>query len=143
MIYCEYGNKVDENGCQMCACNEPPRKCCRAMTAECLSCAAGVSEAEYCAANPRTYGCEPPRMCCMAMISSCLACSAGISEAEYCAANPNTVGCEPAPTKAAPIMGADKCTWGPSYWCSSKENALACGLNEEDFVPNCQKSWDA
>ena len=25
------------------------------------------------------------------------------------------------------MVGAEKCTWGPSYWCSAPENAQACG----------------
>ncbi|XP_076272651.1 prosaposin-like [Rhynchophorus ferrugineus] len=24
------------------------------------------------------------------------------------------------------IPGSEKCSWGPSYWCESKENALLC-----------------
>ena len=31
--------------------------CCRARTAECMSCIAGQSEQEYCRDNPRTLGC--------------------------------------------------------------------------------------
>ncbi|XP_076272650.1 prosaposin-like [Rhynchophorus ferrugineus] len=26
-----------------------------------------------------------------------------------------------------PLVGANKCTWGPGYWCASKENAVECG----------------
>eukprot|EP00947_MAST-08B_sp_MAST-8B-sp1_P004937 g4937.t1 len=39
--------------------NECPkaRICCKAMTAQCLSCAAGLTEDEYCAKNPATAGC--------------------------------------------------------------------------------------
>merc|ERR1719188_2264495 len=44
---------------------QTPHACCRAMTAECLSCSAGQTEEEYCAENPSTEGC--PRACCMAM----------------------------------------------------------------------------
>lgn len=37
----------------------PPQNiCCKALTAECLACAAGVSVAEYCHAYPKTYGCS-------------------------------------------------------------------------------------
>ena len=32
--------------------------CCRAMTADCLACAAGLSVPEYCANNIETVGCE-------------------------------------------------------------------------------------
>ena len=34
-----------------------PRVCCMAMTATCLSCAAGVTKEEYCASNPKVAGC--------------------------------------------------------------------------------------
>jgi len=33
------------------------KPCCFAMTANCLACAAGMSETEYCAKNPKTAGC--------------------------------------------------------------------------------------
>lgn len=26
-------------------------------------------------------------------------------------------------------VGAEKCTWGPSYWCASRENAQSCGVS--------------
>lgn len=40
----------------------PPRACCRAMTADCLACAEGMDEAEYCAKHPQMIGCvtTPP-----------------------------------------------------------------------------------
>ena len=28
----------------------------------------------------------------------------------------------PTPT----LIGSNKCTWGPSYWCASEENAKEC-----------------
>ena len=31
-----------------------------------------------------------------------------------------------------PMLGAQKCTWGPSYWCDSVENAKECGQGSED-----------
>lgn len=34
-----------------------------------------------------------------------------------------------------PLIGSNKCTWGPSYWCASKENAQECNLTWDD----CQK----
>ncbi|XP_076272652.1 prosaposin-like [Rhynchophorus ferrugineus] len=24
------------------------------------------------------------------------------------------------------LVGAEKCTWGPSYWCASRQNAVSC-----------------
>eukprot|EP01063_Lacrimia_lanifica_P022772 TRINITY_DN302_c0_g1_i13.p3 TRINITY_DN302_c0_g1~~TRINITY_DN302_c0_g1_i13.p3 ORF type:complete len:118 (+),score=41.33 TRINITY_DN302_c0_g1_i13:191-544(+) len=50
-----------------------PKACCRAFTAACMSCQAGLTEAQYCAANPHVVGCQ--------------------TEAQYCRENPNTVGC--------------------------------------------------
>ena len=45
--------------------------CCRAMTAECLACDAGMSEEQYCNMSPQTAGCEA-KACCLAMIAECL-----------------------------------------------------------------------
>ena len=41
------------------ALGSPQRKaCCYALTSSCLSCAAGVSEKEYCQDFPETLGCQ-------------------------------------------------------------------------------------
>lgn len=32
-------------------------------------------------------------------------------------------------------IGSNKCTWGPSYWCASEENANECNFNWNE----CQK----
>jgi len=37
--------------------------CCKAMTLECLACAADQDEETYCFENPETVGCEPPSKC--------------------------------------------------------------------------------
>ena len=44
--------------------NDPDRICCKAMTAQCLACAEGVSPHEYCQEYPQTEGCkrEPDSM---------------------------------------------------------------------------------
>ena len=42
---------------------EEPAMCCKALTAACLSCAAKVTEAEYCKSNPKTVGC-PEKLTC-------------------------------------------------------------------------------
>merc|ERR1711970_1501029 len=68
--------------------------CCDGFTAECLSCAAGLSEEEYCNRNPSTSGCEKYRNCCYAYDAKCQSCAAGLSEEEYCKKNPSTSGCE-------------------------------------------------
>merc|ERR1719189_3181090 len=79
--------------------------CCRALTAECLACQAGVPEEAYCAVNPWTVGChqvtsaEPVKdeaeeaSCCRALTAECLACQFGVTEEQYCAINPGAVGC--------------------------------------------------
>ena len=79
-------------------CEDPPRMCCKAYNAKCMSCMEGITEAEYCAKYPGRVGCpviyEPSeRMCCMAMTPSCLACSAGLTVDQYCAKNPGYWGC--------------------------------------------------
>jgi saposin len=28
----------------------------------------------------------------------------------------------------APLLGAKECSWGPAYWCQSRENARKCGM---------------
>lgn len=33
------------------------------------------------------------------------------------------------------LIGNNKCTWGPAYWCASRENAQECGLDWSE----CQK----
>ena len=32
-----------------------------------------------------------------------------------------------------PVYGADKCTWGPSFWCASFENMAGCGAGAVEF----------
>lgn len=118
------------------------RMCCMAMTASCLSCSQGISEAEFCLLLPDTPGCvketptepptepateppkppeiptetptKPPRFCCRAMTASCLACALGVSELEYCLGNPSTVGCEmPSEPPAAPVQTGSGSFRGP------------------------------
>jgi len=31
-----------------------------------------------------------------------------------------------------PLLGSNKCTWGPSYFCDNANNAKECGLNYEE-----------
>jgi len=47
--------------------------CCNAMTASCMSCAVGLTVAEYCAKKPTTYGCKKPCLSysCMAPPENC------------------------------------------------------------------------
>ena len=81
---------------------KPPPVCCKALNAQCLACAAGLTEAEYCTRHPGTPGCkliQPITLptapaCCEAMTASCLSCAAGMTQAEYCSTNPITYGCK-------------------------------------------------
>eukprot|EP01063_Lacrimia_lanifica_P025737 TRINITY_DN336_c0_g1_i1.p2 TRINITY_DN336_c0_g1~~TRINITY_DN336_c0_g1_i1.p2 ORF type:complete len:207 (+),score=85.26 TRINITY_DN336_c0_g1_i1:45-665(+) len=85
-------------------CEDTPRICCEALTAECLSCSEGITEEEYCAKNPDTVGC--PKPCCYALTAECLSCAEGITEEEYCAEHPETIGC------ATPLKEGDVCKSG-------------------------------
>ncbi|KNC82473.1 hypothetical protein SARC_05243 [Sphaeroforma arctica JP610] len=65
----------------------------------------------------------------------------GVNCLKYCEDTDNSPYCtddmlEPQPEES-PLIGADPCTWGPSYWCSSEENASECGFNNPES--ECQK----
>merc|ERR1719330_611583 len=96
-----------------------------AMTAECLSCSANQTEAEYCAEHPDTEGC--PRACCMALTAECLSCSAGQTEAEYCAEYPDTAGC---PQACCQAMTAEclSCQAGQTEaeYCAANPDTAGC-----------------
>merc|ERR1739848_489094 len=91
-------NETMANGTEMAA-DAIPGPCCKAMNAQCMSCAAGVSEEDYCKENPATVGCGDdeddgePQPCCMGLTVPCMACAAGVSEEEYCKLNPDFDGC--------------------------------------------------
>jgi hypothetical protein len=60
------GNKVAHTSTKdvfecVAASDKKPRMCCKAMTAQCLACAKGVTPLEYCKASPSTIGCKPNR----------------------------------------------------------------------------------
>merc|ERR1712003_160200 len=42
----------------------------------------------------------------------------------------------PQPQKPEFIVGANPCTWGPSYWCASAENAAECDSVRKSVNPN-------
>ena len=94
-------NETMANGTEMAA-DAIPGPCCKAMNAQCMSCAAGVSEEDYCKENPATVGCGDdeddgeddgePQPCCMGLTVPCMACAAGVSEEEYCKLNPDFDG---------------------------------------------------
>ena len=82
-----------------------------------MSCAAGLTVAEFCAKKPTTAGCKtdgpanppiadgtrpvdptkPPVVCCKALTADCMSCAAGLTVAEFCAKKPLTAGCKTAP----------------------------------------------
>jgi len=73
--------------------------CCMGMTADCLSCNAGMTMESYCQQFPTTDGCvmtvsKSENFCCSAMIAECLSCTAGMSVESYCAQFPGTDGCQ-------------------------------------------------
>jgi hypothetical protein len=68
---------------------DTPTVCCKALTAECLSCQEDTSLDEYCEENPHTTGCEGA--CCREKIKkgkpaglNCMACFKGETKAEFC-----------------------------------------------------------
>jgi len=100
--------------------------CCEVHKAQCLSCAEGLSEEEYCKRKPSTRGCEKYN-CCQAFTAKCEACVAGMSEKEYCKQVPTDF--------LGPVQGCEK------YNCCRANNAkcLSCaaGLSEEEY---CKKN---
>jgi len=122
-----------------------PQPCCKALTAACLSCVEGVSEEEYCEANPDTVGCEAsgavetgdavddPTPCCMALTADCLSCSAGVTIQEYCEANPDAIGCEGDPTPCCMALTADclSCSAGVSEeeYCETNPDTIGCEVS--------------
>ena len=40
------------------------------------------------------------------------------------------VGLCPSETKPKMLVGANKCTFGPSYWCATMDNAEECNAKE-------------
>merc|ERR1712196_47527 len=111
-----------------------PFPCCRAFTAECLSCAAGLSEEEYCKKNPSTGGCEkyttpPDNNCCQAYNAKCESCKQGLTEEEYCKKNPST-------DFFGGVQGCEKyrgCCKANNAQCLS----CAAGLSEKEY---CKKN---
>jgi len=107
----------------------PWRACCRALTAECMSCSQGLTVEEYCEKNKGTkvIGCpkpepvdktspiapvvdpKPPVVCCLAMTASCLSCSEGVTVNEYCEKKPQTFGCPTTNECHMNIKDTEKC----------------------------------
>jgi len=76
---------------------DKPRACCRAYTASCMACAAGITVKHYCAEKPDTSGCKSVRrteveLSALDTLEALLARTAGMSE-DHCAENPNTSEC--------------------------------------------------
>lgn len=32
------------------------------------------------------------------------------------------------------LVGGNRCTWGPSYWCQSEDHAHACGVSKKNII---------
>jgi len=110
-----------------------PRPCCKALTADCMSCAAGLAVEDYCAGagNAGIVGCPEvlaralPRPCCLAMSPTCLACSTGQTVEEYCAVNPGKYGCPELPSRCPPSAPR------PLSNCSEEElHGATCGYGK-------------
>lgn len=125
--------------------------CCRAMTAECLSCSQGRTRADICAEYPFLGDCigQPevvapvapvvpvvmpsnpaPTACCMALTAPCMACSAGRSVEEYCKIYPATVGCAPVHN----CMTYEVWTPEKTAWCCANEQ-VGCPVIEKPQEP--------
>merc|ERR1719414_2553071 len=109
-------------GCQS---GEKADACCEAMTAECLACAAGLTEEEFCVQQPTIDGCKSQpvvkKVCCRAMTAPCLACAANTTKEEYCKMQPSTRGCQSGEE-------ANACCEAMTAECL----ACAAGLTEEE-----------
>lgn len=88
-----------------------PQACCLGLTVNCLACAAGLSEEQYCDFYPTTAGCASPQPCCRALTAECLACNAGMSVDEYCKLPDNSApDCPtPSPTPAPTVDPTATC----------------------------------
>jgi len=67
--------------------------------------------------------------CCRAINAECIACQSGMTRDAYCSLFPSALDCAVATeekTEAKPVLGANACTYGPSYWCASEANAMEC-----------------
>jgi len=134
-----------------------PTGCCFGMTANCLACAAGMTEERYCAENPDTSGCKTEvelsaldhlwaplakfigsgptgRKCCYAYTLNCMACAAGMTDQRYCAENPDFYGCKTEvelsalDTLEAPLAR----TAGMSKdYCAENPNTSRCRMQKE------------
>jgi hypothetical protein len=89
---CARGNTLVSSSCEAGGC-VPNKICCKAMTASCLSCAAGQTEDVYCAANPTTVGCNNKRCMCTKMYKP-VTCGNGKTYGNSCEAKcEGQVGC--------------------------------------------------
>lgn len=69
--------------------------CCKAMTATCLACAAGLTPHEYCNLHSDTDGCKTGHTeCCTDNTAECLSCEAGMNREMFCKINPELVVCK-------------------------------------------------
>lgn len=109
--------------------------CCRAQTAECLSCSYRVSEEQYCSWYPDTEGC--PKKCCKASTAECLSCLYGISEEQYCSYYPDTAGCPQKACCMAMTASCLSCSSGMSEEQYCRENPTTAGCPRPTPSPNC------
>merc|ERR1712057_72259 len=132
--------------------------CCQAHNAQCLSCAAGLSEEEYCRENPSDFfgpvpGCEKyhnggggkPAACCRANNAKCHSCKQGISEEEYCKKAPSDFfgpvqGCEKYQSGGGGGKGCCRANTADCLACSEgKSVEKFCKKKRNRDVPGCEK----
>merc|ERR1719272_2127443 len=113
------------------------------MTLECQSCAAGLTETEYCARNGQgTNLCpdEPP-VCCKAMTLECVSCAEGLTATEYCAKNKDSSLCAKTTTAEPTTTTPRPCPVQDELLCPNNV-APVCGEPTILFpgceLPSCQ-----
>ena len=125
LIYCAYGNVVDENGCETCGCKPPPTvnpTCpCASGTAQtvygCLTCGYCANGYTLDANGCPTCACNPPP-CSATRCASCL--SGYVKDASGC----QTCTCLPDPSLPCKQLDASQC--GTSTHC--RWLMPSCGL---------------
>eukprot|EP00123_Amoebidium_parasiticum_P013673 comp22091_c0_seq1/m.32214 comp22091_c0_seq1/g.32214 ORF comp22091_c0_seq1/g.32214 comp22091_c0_seq1/m.32214 type:complete len:389 (-) comp22091_c0_seq1:398-1564(-) len=87
-------------------------------------------------ADPCTWG---PSFWCdsQANVDKCLKGDATDCKEKYCTQESlkNSKVCKG--NSSVPMVGGDPCTWGPSYWCASNENAKKCNFDTAECAKYC------
>jgi len=76
---------------------------------------------------------SPEKVC--TLVGVCTQRSAALKMATLLPARQGEVKEEEIVTKKVPLLGQNECTWGPAYWCASRENADKCNA-----VDHCKRT---